>query len=60
MKFPMHLPEPDAGNVGVDFRRVDARVTQEFLDDPQVRAMLQQMRGEAVSQHVRRDISLNA
>ena len=39
----------------VNLRRADVRVAEQFLDHAQVRAVLEQMRGEAVPQHVRRD-----
>src|SRR5471030_3318240 len=60
MKLPVDLPQPVAGDVRVNLRRADIRVAEQFLDDTQIRAMLQQMRREAVPQHVRRDIALNS
>ena len=51
MKFPMNLAQPLAGDVRVNFRYADARMAEQFLDHAQVRAMLQQMRREAVPQH---------
>jgi hypothetical protein len=38
------------GDVGIDFRRADVGVAEQFLDDPQIGAVLQQMRGETVAQ----------
>ena len=56
----MHLAQPGAGHVRVNLRRVDAGVPEEFLNHPQVGAMLQQVSGEAVSEHVRRDVSTDS
>ena len=52
--------EAFAGDVGVHFGRRDAGVAEQFLNDPQVGAVLEQVRRETVPQHVRRDISLDA
>jgi hypothetical protein len=57
MKFPMHFPQPVSRDVRVNFRGADARVAEQFLDHPQIRAMFQQMRGKTVPQHVRRDVA---
>ena len=59
MKLPVDLPQPAAGDVRVNLRRADARVAEQFLNHPQVRAMLQQMRGETVPQHVRCDVAFH-
>ena len=56
----MHFPQPAPGDVRVNFRRADGRVAEQFLDYAQIRAMFQQMRREAVPQHVRRDVALDA
>ena len=48
MKLPMNLPQPPAGDMRIDLRRADARVAEQFLNDAQVRAVLQQVRGKAV------------
>lgn len=56
----MHLAQSLAGDVGVNFRGADAGVAEEFLDHAQVGAVLHQMRGEAVSQHVRRNVARDA
>ena len=45
------------GDVRVNLRRADVRVPEQFLDHAQVRAALEQVRGEAVPQHVRSDVS---
>lgn len=41
MKFPMHFPQAAARNVSVDFSGVNICVTEQFLDDTQIRAVLQ-------------------
>ena len=56
----MHLAQSLAGDVRINFRGADAGVAEEFLDHPQVRAVFQQVRGEAVSQHVRRNVARDA
>lgn len=56
----MHLPQTVFRNVRINLRRADARVSEQFLNHPQIRAVLQQMRGKTMPQHVRRDVALNA
>jgi hypothetical protein len=41
MKFPMHFAQPVARDMRVNFRRADARMAQQFLNHPQIRAVLQ-------------------
>ena len=60
MKFPMDVPQAVPGNVRVNLRSADACVAKQFLDDAQIRAVFQQVRGETVTQHVRADIPPNA
>jgi len=60
MEFPMHFAQPASGHVRINLRRRDARVTKQLLNHTQVRAMLQQVRGETVPQHVGRDVARNA
>ena len=45
--------KPLLADVSVDLSRRQAGVTQEFLDDPQVRTPVEQVRGEGVTQGVR-------
>jgi len=52
MKFPVDFAQAAAGDVGIDFGGADAGVTEQFLDDAQVGAMFQEVRGEAVAKHV--------
>ena len=59
MKLPVHLAQARRGDVRINFRGADAGVPQQFLDDPQVCAVLEQMRGETVPQHMRRDVPSN-
>ena len=42
-------------HMGIDLRRRNIGVAEQILDDAQVRAVLQQMAGEGVAQHVRAD-----
>ena len=60
MELSVDVAQPIACDVGIDFGGADVRVTEQFLDDAQVRAVFQQMRGEAVAQHVGRDIASDA
>ena len=60
MKLPVDVPQPTARDMSINLRRADARMTEHFLDDAQIRAELQKMRRKAVSQHVRRDVARDA
>jgi len=60
MVLPMHFPEALAGHMRVNLRGADARMPQELLNYPQIRAMFEQVRGKAMPQHVRRDVALEA
>ncbi len=60
MKLFVNLLQPAAGDVGVDFGGADAGVAEQFLDHAQVGTVFQQMGGEAVAQHVWRDVALDA
>ena len=57
MEFPVHCTQPPTRHVGVNFGRRDAGTTQQFLNHPQVGAVLQQVRRKAVPQHVGRDVA---
>ena len=59
MKLPVNLPQAIARDVRINLRRADGRVAEQFLNHPQVRAMLQQMRREAVPQHMWCDVALD-
>ena len=56
----MDLPQFLTGYMGIDFCGADAGMAEQFLDDPQVGAIFQQMRGKAVAQHVRSHRARNA
>ena len=53
----MNVAQPIAGDVCINLRRADVRVAEQFLNHPQIRAVLQQMRGKTVPQHVRCDVA---
>jgi len=60
MKLAVHLAQTLAGDVRVDFGGADARVAEQFLDDAQVGAVVEQVRGEAVPEHVRGNVAGDA
>ena len=49
------LPDAFAGQVGVELGGADTRMTEQLLDDPQVRSALEQVGRERVAERVRRD-----
>ena len=59
MKFFVNFAQAVSRDVRVNFRRADVRMAEQFLDHAQIRAVLQQMRREAVPQHMRRHIARN-
>ena len=60
MELPVNVAQTVSGDVRVNFRRADVRVAQQFLNHPQIRAVLQQMCRKTVPQHVRRDVAFDA
>ncbi len=60
MKPPVNVPQPIASDVRVDLSRADVGMPEQFLDDAQVSAVFEKVGGEAVPQHVRRDIARDA
>jgi hypothetical protein len=60
VKSPVYVPQSIAGHVSIDLGRADVGVPQQFLNDPQIGSMFQQMGSEAVPEHVRRKIALDA
>ena len=60
MKLPVNLSQPGVGDMRVDFRGADAGVAEQFLDDAQVSAVLQQVGRKTVAQHVRRYVAGDA
>src|SRR5690349_15608968 len=60
MITPMHLSQILPVDVGVDLGRRDVYVAEHLLDRTKVGAALEEMRGEGVSQGVRRDMLRDA
>ena len=56
----MRVFEPFLIDIGVNLRGGNVGVTQHFLDDPQIAAVFEKVRGEAVPQRVRRNAFGNA
>lgn len=48
------------GDVGVDFGGGDGGVAEKFLDDAEISAVFEQVSGEAVSEHMRSDVTFDA
>ena len=46
--------------MGIDFGGADAGVAEQFLDDAQVRAVFEQVRGKAMPEHVGRHVARDA
>src|SRR5882672_10586666 len=55
----MNVAKAVAGNVRINFRRGNGRVTQEFLNNAKVGAIFEQVSCKTVAQHVRGDVSSN-
>ena len=60
MELAVDFAQTVAGDVGIEFRGTDGRVAKQFLDDTQVRAVFEEVRGETVAKHVRGDIAGDA
>ena len=56
MKALVNLAQTRRADMSVNFRGADVGVAEQFLDDPQVRAIFQQMSGKAMPDHVRGDV----
>lgn len=56
----MDFGETAASDMGIDLGGADGCVAEEFLDNAEVSAMFEQVSGEAVAEHVRRDVARNA
>ncbi len=56
MELSMDFAKPLAGDVRIKFRGADGGVAQQFLNHPQIRTVFEQVGGEAVAQHVGRDV----
>ena len=55
MQVAHHALQPLVEHVGVDLRRRDVGMAEQLLHDAQVGAVLQEVAGEGVAQHVRAD-----
>ena len=55
----MHFFQPLPGHVRVNLGGGNVGVAEQFLNHPQVGAVLEQVRGKAVPQHMRRDVANN-
>ena len=53
MMLAMQLLQSGVRDVRVDLRRCDVAVAEQHLDDPEIRAMIEQMRRERMPQRVR-------
>ncbi len=56
MEPPVHITEPISRDMRINLGGADVSVPQQLLDDSQVSAMFQQVGGETVTQHVRRNV----
>ena len=56
----MHLPQPISRHMRVNLGGADAGVAEQFLNHAQVRAVFEQVRREAVPEHVRGHVAFDA
>src|SRR5688572_27896707 len=56
----MYFLQSLAGHVRINLSGADTRMSEHFLDGAEVSTVLQQVRGEAVSEHVRSNILFDA
>ncbi len=56
MRLVVHLDQLFHRNVGVDLGSGETRVAEQFLNVPQVRAAVEQVRGKRMAQCVRADV----
>src|SRR6185503_3001786 len=56
----MNVAQAFPGDMGIDLGSADAGVAEKFLNDPQIRTVLEQVGREAVPQHVRCHIARDA
>ena len=59
MKFFMRLAEAFDADVGVDLGGADVGMAEHFLDGPEVSAMIEEVGGEGVPEHVRGHVLLD-
>ena len=57
MKLPVGFLLAGDADVGVDLGRADVRMAEEFLDRAEVRAVIEEVGGETVAQHVGRHVA---
>ena len=55
MQIAHHGLHPRIEHVGIDLRRRNIGMAEQFLHDAQIGAVLQKMAGEGVAQHMRAD-----
>ena len=60
MGLEVRRAKPGPGDMGVNLGRGEALVAEQLLDDPQVRAAVEEVGGKAVAQGVRRDAERQA
>ncbi len=59
MEFAVDVAQALVGNMGINLRGGNGRVAEQALHAANVRAVLQQVRGEAVAERVRADFVHN-
>ena len=57
MRAIIHREQVVGGKMGIFLRRRERRMAQKFLNRPQIRSFVEQMRGEGVTERVRADFS---
>ena len=57
MEFIVNLAQTISRHVRINLRRGDGRMPEQFLNNPQVSAVFEQVRGKTVPEHVWRHIS---
>lgn len=55
MELPMHLSQTSGLDMGVDLRGAQIGMAEQFLDNPQVRSIRKEVRGERMPQQMRID-----
>src|SRR5205823_13990192 len=60
MKFPMHRFQALLIDVGINLGRGDVGMAEHFLDDAQIGAITEQVRGKTVSQEMRVNVRCQA
>jgi hypothetical protein len=60
MKLLVNIAQSVACDMSINFRRGDGSVSEEFLNDPEISAIFEQVGCEAVAQHVGGNIARNS